>query len=158
MAKSKPSGDKDVVDALSKAYVPILTAFEEFHRQEHRFSVKYRYKKLEERYDKLADHARCWRRAVLNRIERLGGDADSTLDKVVVKDEVKDAYDQTLERLTEIYDALDAVVAAAVKADDHPTHKIAMMVQSEVDCKRAKLEAWLRQVEDLKATYLVTVV
>lgn len=148
----------DVIDALNAAYGPILTAFEEFHRQEHRFQVKYQYKKLQCRYDKFVHCARCWRRAILNRIERLGGDVESKLGDVVVKDEVKDAYEQTLDRLTEIYDALGAAVPIAQEQNDHPTHKILMHLQAEVDHKRCKIEAWLRQVDDLKSTYLVTVV
>jgi bacterioferritin (cytochrome b1) len=147
-----------VVDALNEVYKPLLKAFEQFHRQEHRFQIKYQYKKLVVRFDCLVHHARGWRRAVLNRIERLGGDAESVIDGVVVKDEVKDAYKATLDLLTEIYDAINLAVAAAQAANDHPTHKILMRIQTEVDHKRCKIEAWLRQVSDLRDTYLVTVV
>ena len=147
-----------VVDALNKVYVPLLTAFEQFHRQEHRFLIKYRYKVLQKRYDCLVHHARCWRRHVLNRIERLGGDVDSKINVVVVKDDIKGAYTATLDLLTEIYDAIGAAVKVAQEAEDHVTHKILMHIQSEVDCKRSKLEAWLRQVADLRDVYPVTVV
>ena len=147
-----------MIDALNAAYKPVLTAFEQFHRQEHRFEVKYRYMKLQKRFDCLVHAARCWRRKILNRIERLGGEADSVLGTVTVKDEVRDGYQATLDLLTEIYDAVGAAIKAAQAADDHPTHKILLHVQSAVDHKRAKIEAWLRQVRDLRETYLVTVV
>jgi bacterioferritin (cytochrome b1) len=150
--------DDAVIEALNAAYKPILTAFEQFHRQEHRFQIKYRYKKLQTRYDKLVHAARCWRRAVLNRIERLGGEADSELGTVAVEDAVKEAYTATLFCLDEIFDRLADATEAAQKADDHVTHKILMQLQFEVDHKRAKVEAWLRQVKDLRDSYLVTVV
>lgn len=150
--------DKTVIDALNEAYKPVLTAFEQFHRQEHRFEIKYRYMKLQKRFDCFVHAARCWRRAILNRIERLGGDVESVMGDVVVKDEIKDAYTATLELLTEIYDALAAAIKAAQAADDHPTHKILMHLQFEVDHKRCKVEAWLRQVTDLRDVYPVTVV
>ncbi len=47
-----------VIAALNSVYRPTLTAFEQFHRQEHRFEVKYRYSKLQKRFDKLV-HCAC---------------------------------------------------------------------------------------------------
>jgi|SRR5271166_2590206 len=155
MAKDKAAG---VVDALNEVYVPILTFFELAHRYEHRFADKYRYNKLAKRYDMLVHAARCWRRHVLDRIERLGGDADSMLEKIVIVDDVKGAYEGTHEALRAIFDAINKAVDAAKVADDHPTHKLLLRLQTKVDHKMFKLEAWLRQVADLKASYLVTVV
>jgi bacterioferritin (cytochrome b1) len=147
-----------VIATLNAAYRPVLTAFEQFHRQEHRFQIKYRYKKLQKRYDKMVVEARCWRRRILNRVERLGGQIDSTMGPVVVKDEVKDAYQATEDILREIFDALDRAVAAAQAADDHVTHKVLMHLETEVDHEIVKVQAWLRQVKDLRDNYLVTVV
>jgi len=147
-----------VVDALNTIYPAVLTAFEQFHRQEHRFLVRYRYKVLVNRYDKLVHCAREWRRCLLNRIESLGGDADSTLDKVTVEDDVKKAYTATETILTKIADEVDAAVDSAVVAKDHVSHKLLMMLRSHVEHKLVKVRAWLAQVDDMKANYLVTVV
>ena len=105
--------DKSVVDALNAIYCLVLTAFEQFHRQEHRFQVRYRYKVLVDRFDKLVDAARCWRRHVLNRLEELDADADSKIDPVAVEDDVKVAYEKTLDLLEKIAAAIDAAVDSA---------------------------------------------
>jgi hypothetical protein len=147
-----------VIAALNDAYRPILTALEQFHRQEHRFEVKYRYKKLESRYDKLVSATRCWRRNILDRLERLGANVDSVMGPVIVKDEVRPAYEATQTILQEIYDAVGRATKAAQGADDHCTHKMLLHVHTEVDHKLAKVEAWLRQVKDMRDNYLVTVV
>lgn len=152
-----------VIDALNAVYRPTLKAFEQFHRQEHRFEVKYRYAKLETRFDKLVHCARCWRRTLLNRIERLGGDADSTIDGVAVSDDILSAYRNTQAALEAIEGAIQAAIGAAKAGDDeaahdHVTHKMLMHLQAEVDHKLAKVEAWLRQIEDLGTNYTITVI
>ena len=152
------ASDKSVVDALNAIYCLVLTAFEQFHRQEHRFQVRYRYKVLVHRFDKLVDAARCWRRHVLNRLEELDADADSKIDPVAVEDDVKVAYEKTLDLLEKIAAAIDAAVDSARTESDHVTHKLLLHLRCEVNHKIVKLRAWLAQVEDLKATYLVTVV
>jgi hypothetical protein len=160
MAKDEltPTERPDVVAALNLVYPKLLQAFEQFHRQEHRFQIKYRYGKLQKRFDRLVHCARGWRRCVLNRIERLGGDADSTIGPVEVADEVGPAYRNTHDLLSSIYDAIGAAIAVVQSQNDHPTHKVLMTLQQEVDHKRAKLEAWLRQVADLGDQYILTVV
>ncbi len=166
MAESEPASaspdDVDVkptvVDALNEVYRPALRAFEQFHRQEHRFSQKYRYRKLKKRYTKLVCSAHDWRHVLLDRIERLGGEADSTIDGVVVVDDIKGAYGATHDLLDRIYDAVDRAVAAAVVDEDHPTHKLLLRLQSEVDRRRFKVEAWQRQVADLGENYLLAVI
>ena len=50
-----------VVAALNGVYRPVLTLFEQAHRQEHRFKVRYGYCKLDERFDKLVHCLRRWR-------------------------------------------------------------------------------------------------
>jgi hypothetical protein len=152
-----------VIAALNTVYQPTLCAFEQFHRQEHRFEVKYRYKKLQKRFDKLVHCARCWRRALLNRIERLGGDADSTISGVDVADDIMSAYCNTQTALDAIYDAIQRAIGVAKSADDesandHVTHTILMHLQYEVDHKRSKVEAWLRQVEDLGPNYALNII
>ncbi len=152
-----------VIVALNSVYQPTLCAFEQFHRQEHRFEVKYRYKKLQKRFDKLVHCARSWRRALLNRIERLGGEADSTIKGVEVADDILTAYRNTQTALDAIFDAIQAAIATANGSDDegnndHVTHKILLHVAYEVDHKRSKVEAWLRQVEDLGANYALNII
>jgi bacterioferritin (cytochrome b1) len=148
----------EVIDALNAVYRPALTAFEQFHRQEHRFAVKYRYKELAERFDKLVNCAREWRRAVLNRIERLGGQADSTLGPIRIEDGVKEAYQATLAALAAIESAVKQAVAVAGSANDHPTCVVLYQVAKHVDRKMAKIEAHLRQLKDMGDAYLVTAV
>ena len=147
-----------VVAALNAIYTLVLTAFEEWHRQEHRFEVRYRYHVLQRRYDNLVAGARCWRRELLNRLEALGADADSSIGKVKVEDDVKAAYEQTKECLTEIADAIDKAVDAARVEKDHVTHKLLLGLRHQVECKLVKINAWLRQVDDMKSNYLVTLV
>jgi len=141
MAASQPS----VVDALNTIYPLVLTAFEQFHRQEHRFEVRYRYMVLQKRYDKLVEAARCWRRAILNRLEALDADADSSMGTIKVQDDVKLAYEATRDLLTDIAGAIDKAVDAAQgeKERDHVTHKLLLMLRKEVDHKIVKLNAWL---------------
>jgi hypothetical protein len=148
-----------VVGTLNSIYALVLTAFEQFHRQEHRFEVRYRYKVLRKRYDKLVHAARCWRRMLLNRLEALGADADSTIEKIVVEDDVKRAYDATLKLLERIAAEIDKATDTA-KGDqaDHVTHKILLGLREEVEGELVKIRAWLAQVADMKANYLVTLV
>jgi bacterioferritin (cytochrome b1) len=149
-----------VIDALNAVYRPALTFFEQAHRQEHRFLIKYRYKKIAARFDKLVHCARCWRRHLLNRIERLGGEVDSTMGPVVVSDDIRAAYTDTLTGLRAIYaaagDAIKVVRDDAVS--DHVTHKLLMKLQAEVDRKIAKIEAHVRQTMDLGENYIITAV
>jgi hypothetical protein len=154
MAQSQSS----VVDALNTIYPLILTAFEQFHRQEHRFEVRYRYKVLQKRYDKLVHAARCWRRMLLNRLEALGADADSKIGKIAVEDDVKRAYEVTRGLLGRIAVVIDQAVDSAIVEKDHVTHKLLMMLRTEVAHKLVKIDAWLAQVSDMKANYLVTLV
>jgi DNA-binding ferritin-like protein len=155
MADAKP---ESVVEALNAIYRCVLTAFEQFHRQEHRFQVKYRYKVLVKRYDKLVHAARCWRRHILNRLEELGAEADSTLEPIAVEDAVKTAYEKTQALLEKIAAEIDKAVESAQVEKDHVTHKILLMQRKEVEHKIVKVRAWLNQVSDLKQSYLVTVV
>jgi bacterioferritin (cytochrome b1) len=147
-----------VVEALNAVYRAALLAFEQFHRQEHRFEVRYRYKKLADRFDKLVHCARSWRRAVLNRIERLGGEADSTLGPVKVNDGVREAYEDALDALDAIRSAVIQGIAVASSANDYPTHKVLLFLSKEVDHKHAKIEAHLRQLKDMGDVYLATAV
>jgi bacterioferritin (cytochrome b1) len=148
----------EVIEALNNAYTPVLTLFEQAHRQEHVFEVRYRYTKLQERFDKIVHDARSWRRALLNRIVRLEGEVTATMSELSVSDDVKGAYDATLRLLDLIHSQIGQAVAVAQSANDHPTVKMLYCLQADVDHKRAKVEAWLRQVKDLRETYLVTVV
>jgi hypothetical protein len=151
---------KSVVDALNTIYPCVLTAFEQFHRQEHRFQVRYRYMVLQKRFDKLVHAARCWRRTLLNRLEALGADADSTIEKIVVEEDVKRAYEATKDLLGRIAEAIDSAVESARdgKNADHVTHKLLLGLRFEVEHKIVKVNAWLAQVADMKANYLVTLV
>lgn len=147
-----------VVDSLNEIYPLVLTAFEAWHRQEHRFEVRYRYHVLQHRYDKLVSAARCWRRALLNRLEALGAEADSTLGKITVEDDVKRAYQATKDQLTDIAGAIDKAVDSARTEKDHVTHKLLLGLRAKVEHKLVKLNAWLAQVTDMKANYLITLV
>jgi hypothetical protein len=148
----------NVVADLNTIYPCVLTAFEQFHRQEHRFEVRYRYKVLVKRYDKLVHAARCWRRKLLNRIEALGGDAESKLEPFEVQDDVKKTYEATEDRLNKIAAEIDKAVDTAAVQKDHVTHKLLMVLRHEVEHKCVKVRAWLNQVDDMKQHYLVTVV
>jgi hypothetical protein len=147
-----------VVDALNAIYCRVLTAFEQFHRQEHRIEVRYRYTVLVHRYDTLVEAARCWRRKVLNRLEELGADADSRIDPIAIDDDVRRAYENTRDLLQRIADAIDAAVDSAKVDNDHVTRKVLLHLRYEVNHKLVKVNAWLAQVADLKTAYLVTVV
>jgi len=147
-----------VVDALNAIYPLVLTAYEAWHRQEHRFEIRYRYQVLVRRYDRLVHAARCWRRAILNRLEAVGADADSTIGPVEVQDDVRLAYEATKDRLTKIADAIDAAVDSARTEKDHVTHKLLLHLRAEVEHKLVKINAWLAQVADMRENYLVTLV
>ncbi len=99
----------------------------------------------------------------MNRVERLGGDADSTIGAVTIADDIESAYRNTAALLTEIRDAIQQAIGAAKAGDDetahdHVTQKLLMHLQAQVDHKLAKVEAWLRQVEDLQTNYAITVI
>jgi len=157
-ARNTESTAPAVVDSLNAIYPLVLTAYEQWHRQEHRFEIRYRYHVLQHRYDKLVAAARCWRRALLNRLEAVGADADSTIGKIAVEDDVKRAYEATKDTLGKIADAIDAAVDSARTEKDHVTHKLLLHLRHEVEHKCVKLNAWLAQVADMKTNYLVTLV
>jgi hypothetical protein len=113
---------------------------------------------MQERFDRLVFCARHWRRELLNRIVRLGGDVTATMGTIAVTEEVKRSLENTKDLLDQIFDVLDAAMSAAVSAQDHPTMKMLMMLLHEVDHKRSKVEAWLNQVKDMRDNYLVTLV
>jgi len=157
-AKTTESTAPTVVDALNAIYPLVLTAYEQWHRQEHRFEIRYRYHVLQKRYDRLVAAARCWRRAILNRLEAVGADADSTIERVTVEDDVRKAYEATKDQLTAIADAIDKAVDSARTERDHVSHKLLLHLRSEVEHKLVKLNAWLAQVADMRENYLVTLV
>lgn len=152
------TAEPDIIAALNAVYAPVLAAFEAWHRQEHRAKIKFRYKVLAKRYDKLVDDARDWRRSVLDRIERLGGDADSTIEGVAAFDDVGKAYADTIERLRAIYDACQAGCDAADAAGDNVTFDVFDAIQHDADKLVAKFEAFGRQIDDLGPAYLLTLV
>lgn len=156
MDQQDPGGNPEVIAALNQAYVPALTAFEQFHRQEHRLLKKYQYKHEAKRFDKMVNFAHCVRHKILNRIEGLGGEVDSRINSVTVSDNVKDAYENTISLLKEIYEALGRAVAVAQSANDHPTIKMLMMLQAKTDKKIRKYEAHMRQMNDLGNSYMLT--
>ncbi len=153
--EQEPSGNPEVIQALNNAYEPILTAFEAFHRQEHRFQVKYHYKKMQKRYDELVGCARKWRRKILNRIEQLGGAVNSSLGPVSVSDDISTAYEDTLGRLRNIYSLLGQATAVAMSANDHPSTRMLMRLQTDVEKRLKKFEARKRQMTDMGANYLL---
>jgi bacterioferritin (cytochrome b1) len=152
-------GDPRVLAALDAAYAPILAAFEQFHRQEHRFK-RQQYRSLACRYDGLVHAARCWRREVLDRVEQLGGDLGSVIPAgaVAVQDGVSDAFRSTLDSLDAIFGALGAAIEAAQAAGDHPSMKVALRVQSHVDRKRTRVKGWAQQVIDIGPAFLLSAI
>jgi bacterioferritin (cytochrome b1) len=151
------TGDPNVITALNNVYRPALTAFEQFHRQEHRISQRYRYKEFADRFDKLVDHAHCIRHKVLNRIENLGGEATSEIEPVEVSDGMKDAHANAHHMLTHIQDRLKQALAVAESANDAPTGSMLFRLAKKNQKKIDKNKAWLRQADDLGPTnFLMT--
>jgi bacterioferritin (cytochrome b1) len=150
--------DNPVVASLNGVYRPALTAFEQLHRQEHRFGSKFGYKKLAGKYDKLVHSMRRVRHHVLKRIERLGGEADSTIEPVKVHDEVDKAFDATHKALGRIKDGISQASAVAQSANDHPTHKLMLKLSSKIDKHMHGVERHKRQLKDLGDTYHLTAI
>lgn len=164
--------DPAVLDALSGLYKAARFAAELACRQKHRYLIKYDLKGLFRHFLCLLkcecchehekcehgpnhhehhDHCKhgkcipCWVRCVLNRIERLGGDADSTMDKVKVEEGIAEAFTGMIAALKAVCDAADSVIDAAATAKDHPSKEIASKIYHAADCDIAKFEALLRQ-------------
>ena len=154
--KERTRGDSNVVAALNNVYKPALTAFEQFHRQEHRLNKRYRYKKFAKRYDKLVDHAHHVRHKVLNRVEHLGGDVDSVLDPIRVADDMQTVHENTLACLKEIQGRLGQATAVATSANDHTTHAMLLGLQKKNEKAIKKVEALERQREDLGNDFMLT--
>ena len=172
MADTESKPDAKVIDALNALYVSTLTACEQIRRIKVHFKVRYRYCKLVEMLHcmlqcgcchnvhkdggKSGECVMCWSFCVLHRIEGLGGEAESDILAIAATDAVKDALVIVLAELTSVYNKSNAVIAAA--KDDHPTSKIA----GEIQCAAGKhiecVQAHLRQIEDLKENYLITLV
>jgi hypothetical protein len=148
-------GNPEVIGALNKVYKPALTAFEEFHRQERRFKNRYGYQKMGKRYHDLTKHAHEIRHKVLQRIEELGGDADSSMEPVNVADGINDAYRHTSDRLGQLRDTLTQANAVAQSANDHDTHLMMLRLQRLVERKYHKVMSRRRQVRDMKDNYLL---
>jgi hypothetical protein len=157
-ARKRKDPSPELVAALQTLYVCMLTGFEQFHRQEHRFEVRYRYKVLQDRFDKLVDCAHDWRADVLDRLEELHLDFESKIDPFVVESDVKLAYEQTLDRLRDMAEEIQAAIKAAAAEYDCPTEEMLEDLAVEVEKKIVKVEAWLEQVADMGAAYLTTLV
>jgi hypothetical protein len=172
MADTESKPDSGVIDALNALYVSCLTAAEQIKRLKVRFKVRYRYCRLvemlhemlvcgcchnvKENGHKTGECVKCWSICVLHKIESLGGEAESRIHQLGMTDAVKDALGIVLAELHEVYAYAGNVIAAA--KDDHPTAKLA----GEIQCAAGKhiecVKAHLRQIEDLGANYLVTLV
>jgi hypothetical protein len=173
MADTESKPDSEVVDALNLLYISCLTAEEQIKRLKVHFKVRFHYCRLVEMLHcmlvcecchnvkhngvKVGECVKCWSICVLHKIEGLGGDANSSLmPSIVVTDGVKNAMTTILGKLEGVYFDAQAVIADA--KDDHPTAKLA----GEIQCAAGKhiecVKAHLRQIEDLGANYLVTLV
>ena len=165
----EPHGDDSVIKALNKVYRPALTMFEEAHKQEHRFKKKFGYEKMGKRYDNLTKHAHGIRHKVLNRIEHLGGVADSRFESVDSKgrddgenggvmeptDDIRKAYENTHRRLGQIMDRIGQANSVAQSANDHVTHGLLLKLHHKVDKKHKKIGMKRRQVKDMGDKYLL---
>jgi hypothetical protein len=168
----EPKPDSKIISALGDLYVSCLTCAEQIRRLKVHFKVKYRYCRLVEmlhcmlmcecchntRHNgKTSGHCvMCWSFCVLHRIEGLGGEVESEIEPIVLTDDVKAALEKILVRLQDVYGFAQVVIAAA--KDDHPTAKIAGEIQCAAECHIECVKAHLRQIEDLKESYLITLV
>jgi hypothetical protein len=172
MADTESKPDSGVIDALNALYVSTLTAAEQIKRLKVRFKVRYRYCRLVEmlhdmlmcgcchnvKHDghKVGECVKCWSICVLHKIEGLDGEATSRIGDVGMTDAVKSALEMVLTELRSVFNSAQDVTDAA--KFDHPTAKLA----GEIQCAAGKhiecVKAHLRQIEDLGANYLVTLV
>lgn len=154
-----PRPDADVIGLLNAAYVPILTLFEAAHVHEHIFEQCWGYLGLRDLFDGLVADARCWRREILNRIIRLGGDVDSRIEPVQTSDDVGKAYSLTLDALRGIFDALAAGHKGCEAANDYVSGHLCKSLMVAVDARVAELERLIRQAGDMSASdYIATLI
>ena len=158
------------IDPLNELYRACNTAAEQVRRLKVRFHVRYRYCKLVHCLKHMLEceccgmcHAgsvekgkciKCWSIQTLHRIERLGGDADSMVNPIVMSENVKDALEIIRDRLT------DVAVAAenTSRSTDIGTKKIGGEIACACDCHLEAIEAHLRQIEDMGKEFLITLV
>lgn len=168
----KTEGDSAVVAALGDLYVSCLTAAEQIRRLKVRFRVRYRYCRLVDmlhcmlmcdcchnvRNDgkKSGECCMCWSWCVLHRIEGLGGEARSYLGPTDLTDDVKAALETILAKLQDVCESASKVITAAT--DDHCSMKVGSEVYCAANCHIECVKAHLRQIEDLKESYLITLV
>lgn len=159
-ADPTPRPNSKVIDALNGAYRPVLTAFELMHRLEHRYEIRWGYLGLRDRFDGLVAVARCWRRALLDRMERLGGEVESAIDPIPpIPDAVGRAYQLALDTLRGILGRLADAAETCRAQGDPVSAQMCGHLLGEVDREIAALEVALRQSGDLSASdYLATLI
>jgi bacterioferritin (cytochrome b1) len=150
------SARPEVAEALNGVYKPVIVGMDQVHEQESVFGVRFKWERLKKEYDALGEHFHDWRHCLLRRIIRLGGTPDAGIGTQTT-DDVKVAYENTLDCLETIYGTVTSAIAVATSQNDHPTHKILMQIQACVDKKIACIQAKLRQIKDLGDDYLITV-
>ena len=143
---------------LSLLYGRLLTASEQFRRQSKRFHVRYRYAELHDRFRCFATECHCWGDEVLHRIERLGSEPNFEVDTVVVTDVIRMAYDEALTKFKAILRSATFAESAAKAAADIPTAGALGEILKHLDCKIEAVEAWRRQIDDLKDNYPLAIV
>lgn len=170
----------DAIAALNDLYRACNTAAEQVRRQIMRFKVRYRYCRLvhelkhllcceccrkmhesEEHEHGYGPHKEqdgdclfCWAICALHRIERIGGDADSTLDTVGAVDDVRVALEIVAANLRKIADHCNECQTTGDPLTAQVAGKIACSVDHHLEC----IQAHLRQIDDMGPAYLTTIV
>jgi hypothetical protein len=173
------ASDAKVIDDLRMLYRACNTAAEQVRRLKVRFLVKYRYCKLvhalgcllhceccrkdhfgEAEHQERHKHQQkcgcclpCFAIHALRRIERLGGDADSELDTVSATDDVGEALGKVHRVLEDIVNCAEALS----DSKDELSKKIAGEIHCECDKHLECVEAHLRQIDELKNDYILTI-
>ena len=142
-------GSPSVISALNVIYTQLLTWKEQSHRQENRFEAQ-GWSGLKKRFDKATQEAHALIHDVLDRIEALSGEPNSSLGAVTVANDAQGAFSAGLTVLNGLLAAYRGGILAAIADQDRTTELLLLEQIMEVEARVIKFEKQLRKLSALQ--------
>ena len=142
-------GSPSVISALNTIYVQLLTWKEQSHRQENRFEAM-GWDGLKKKFDKATREAHDLIHDVLDRIEALSGEPNSTLNPVTIANDPQGAFTLGLTTLNALLASYRSAITVAQGDQDRATEKLLFGQLGTVEDRAMKFEKQIRKLGALQ--------
>jgi len=143
-------GSPSVIAALNTLYMQLLTWKEASHRQENRFQAM-GWNGLKEKWDSATHEAHDLIGGVLDRIEELGGEPQSTMGQVTIANDPQAAFQLGLTTLNALATSYRSALDAAAGDKDVGTEDVLYGQACKVERRIIKFEKQLRKLAALQS-------